>query len=133
MYTREKTNIFLRLFLRIRILYSPIPCNCFLVNSLYFKAKSIPSSTFEHGKAGSIPAHDTMPPSAPAESAAPAAPPPPAAEEIITAPGGVPAPVEMPAASPAVQQPDPASNGFNFMDEQEVGELTVKEEEACVI
>jgi hypothetical protein len=73
-----------------------------------------------------------MPPSAPAESAAPAAPPPPAAEEIITAPGGLPAPVEMPAASPAVQQPDPASNGFNFMDEQEVGELTVKEEEACV-
>jgi hypothetical protein len=62
-----------------------------------------------------------MPPSAPAESAAPAAPPPPAAEEI-TAPGGVPAPVEMPAASPAAQQPDhPASNGFNFMDEQEVG------------
>jgi hypothetical protein len=39
----------------------------------------------------------------------------------------------MPAASPAAQQPDhPASNGFNFMDEQEVGELTVKEEKACV-
>jgi hypothetical protein len=68
-----------------------------------------------------------MPPSAPAESAAPAAPPPPAAEEIITAPGGVPAaPVEMPASSPAVQQPDPASNGFNFMDEQEVGEQSKK-------
>jgi hypothetical protein len=73
-----------------------------------------------------------MPPSAPAESAAPAAPPPPAAEEI-TAPGGVPAPAEMPAASPVAQQPDhPASNGFNFMDEQEVGELTVKEREVCV-
>ncbi len=72
-----------------------------------------------------------MPPSAPAESAAPAAPPPPAAEEI-TAPGGVPAPVEMPASSPAAQQPDPASNGFNFMDEQEVGGQSKKKNPVCI-
>ncbi len=44
MFTREKKNIFLRLFLRIRILYSPIPwSDCSLVNKLpYFLGQEHP-------------------------------------------------------------------------------------------
>ncbi len=78
------------------------------------KAKNLPPSSsapFEHGKTGDIPAADLLPPSnSPAEIAAPSQPPP-AAEEIPSP--AIPAPAE----TPSTAQP----NGFDFMEEEEVG------------